>query len=112
MVPFRKGADGVVARESCFVMRFETFACARPPRLRRLRWLRSFLLKPQPPLSRGGECAQPNSLLIHSHVLTQGRGLRSRSAMRTHGPHREQSNLVWARALAQPPKHKSDHENR
>src|SRR5437899_6546993 len=25
-------------------------ACERPPRLRRLRWLRSFLLKPQPPL--------------------------------------------------------------
>jgi len=29
MVPFRKGADGVVARESRFGMRFETFACER-----------------------------------------------------------------------------------
>jgi hypothetical protein len=35
MVPFRKGADGVVACELRFAMRFETFACERPPRLRR-----------------------------------------------------------------------------
>jgi hypothetical protein len=34
MVLFRKGADGVVARESRFAMRFETFARERPPRLR------------------------------------------------------------------------------
>src|SRR5437762_7036389 len=35
MVPFRKGADGVVARESRFATRFDTFARERPPRLRR-----------------------------------------------------------------------------
>ena len=35
MVPFRKGADGVVARESRFALRFETSARERPPRLRR-----------------------------------------------------------------------------
>ena len=34
-LPFRKGADGVVARESRFAMHFETFARKRPPRLRR-----------------------------------------------------------------------------
>jgi len=34
-VPFRKGADGVVARELRFAMHFETFARKRPPRLRR-----------------------------------------------------------------------------
>src|SRR5260370_7552402 len=65
MVPFRKGADGVVARESRFAMRFETFACERPPSLdgcalsglrglrppsAALRWLRDFLLMPHPPL--------------------------------------------------------------
>jgi len=33
--PFRKGADGVVARESRFALPFETFARERPPRLRR-----------------------------------------------------------------------------
>src|SRR2546425_6253649 len=50
MVPFRKGADGVVARESRFAVRFETFACERPPRLRGIRWLRDFLLTAHPPL--------------------------------------------------------------
>ena len=35
IVPFRKGADGVVARESRLGMRFEASACERPPRLRR-----------------------------------------------------------------------------
>src|SRR5438128_12355852 len=44
MVPFRKGADGVVARESCIAMRFERFACERPPRLREIRWLRDFFI--------------------------------------------------------------------
>src|ERR1700757_4523424 len=33
--PFQKGADGVVAREQRFEMRFEAFTCKRPPRLRR-----------------------------------------------------------------------------
>jgi len=45
MVPFRKGADGVVARESRFAVRFETFACERPPRLREIRWLRDFFIE-------------------------------------------------------------------
>jgi hypothetical protein len=44
MVPFRKGADGVVARESRFAVRFETFARERPPRLRRIRRLRDFFI--------------------------------------------------------------------
>jgi hypothetical protein len=35
MVPFRKGADGVVVRESRFGMHFEALTCERPPRLRR-----------------------------------------------------------------------------
>src|SRR2546425_11118297 len=69
MVPFRKGADGVVARESRFAVRFETFACERPPRLREIRWLRDFFIE-RAATSRGGECAQPNSLIIRSHVLS------------------------------------------
>src|SRR5437667_1864533 len=65
MVPFQRGADGVVARTSRFAMRFETLARERPhfidgcalsglrglcPPSAALRWLRDFLLMPQPPL--------------------------------------------------------------
>jgi len=65
MVPFRKGADGVVAHKLCFGMRFETClvvdgfllmaapyrACAGSARrLRRCGGFATLLLMPQPPL--------------------------------------------------------------
>jgi hypothetical protein len=43
MVPFRKGADGMVARKQRFEMRFETFTCKRPPRLRRFGGFAAFI---------------------------------------------------------------------
>src|SRR5882672_4486851 len=61
MVPFRKGADGVVKHKVCFGMRFKRVVwlttlyvsrcrahAARPSAA--LRWLRDFLLMPHPPL--------------------------------------------------------------
>src|SRR5436853_6535821 len=59
MVPFRKGADGVVARELRFGMRFQTFACERPPRLRRFGGFATFYCCPW----QGGECAQLKRVL-------------------------------------------------
>jgi len=58
MVPFRNGADGVVARGWRFGLRFETFACERPPRLRRFGGFATFYWCRSHPSSRGGECAQ------------------------------------------------------
>src|SRR2546425_9287446 len=69
MVPFRKGADGVVARESRFAVRFETFACERPPRLREIRWLRDFFIeRAATPPHEEGNTPTLNSLVIHSQL--------------------------------------------
>src|SRR5712691_11407000 len=66
MAPFRKGADGVVARGSRFAMRFETFACERPPRLRRFGGFATFYsCRSHPSFARRGKYATlkqfPNS---------------------------------------------------
>ena len=55
MVPFRKGADGVVSSAKTF--RPEDFAELTTPSAA-LRWLRDFLLMPQPPLL----CKEGNKL--------------------------------------------------
>jgi len=48
--PFRDGTAGVVAHKSRGGMRFENWACERPPRLRLQTWLRRIFLMAQPPL--------------------------------------------------------------
>src|SRR5437660_4698637 len=95
MVPFRKGADGEVAREWRFEMRFETFACERQLLLmaapfleaaryracasrracagsaRGLRRFGGFATSygcRSHPSSRGGECATLNNSRIRSQA--------------------------------------------
>jgi len=58
MVPFQKGADGVVARESRLAMRSEAFACERPPRLRRFGGFATFYwCRSHPCYARRGMCS-------------------------------------------------------
>jgi ankyrin repeat protein len=66
MVPFRKGADGVVARKSRFEMHFETFACERPPRLRRFGGFAPFINAAATPPYKEGSALTMNRLVIRS----------------------------------------------
>src|SRR5215470_7726721 len=50
-------AAGEVAFEPCFGMHSWNMVCERPPRLRRIRWLRDIFFRAQPPLlTRRGLC--------------------------------------------------------
>src|SRR5947208_2484853 len=79
MVPFRKGADGVVARESSFAMRFQTFACERPPRLRRFGGFATFIDAAATPPHEEGNAPTLNSFsdLHHSRAVPKGVFLNS-----------------------------------
>src|ERR1051326_8362794 len=68
MVPFRKGADGVVICKKRFEMRFEAFTYERPPRLRRFGASQLLFDAAATPPLQGGECASPKLLDIFSQV--------------------------------------------
>jgi hypothetical protein len=87
MVPFRKGAAGVVAHKSRCGMRFETWCVSDHPVCAFTRWLRSILLMAHPPLlfkkgnpfsrcltilRRSAACLVP--LLIVAGAMAQGIG--------------------------------------
>src|SRR2546425_2224925 len=84
----KPAADGVVAHKPPFKNAFRNMVCERPPRPLHLLRLRAIALAlrakvasrhfldvastPPHEASRGGECAQPNSLVIHSTFSALG----------------------------------------